>query len=278
MAKILIYKKNNIETEIEATVHALKKYNAQKLFKGTEKVLINPNWIVAEHHSKGNTTSTNTLEGIVKFLIEICKIVPQNIIVGEGGYPSETNEAMKINEISRLEENYGIIVKNINNDPRIAIKLESPLALKSCKVAKTSMEVDVIISVPSLKTHSMASTTLAMKNLMGILLPKGIMHSNLHKKIADLTKIFRDKMRLSIIDGFVGSDGMEEGGSPVKMDIIIVGEDPVALDTVGSKIIGYTSKDARYLEYGEQLGLGTCNFDEIEVMGSKIKDVEKKFY
>ena len=139
------------------------------------------------------------------------------------------------------------------------------------------MDASCIISVPSLKTHNMAKTTLTMKNLMGTILPKGVMHSSIHKKIADLISIFRSKMKFQLIDGIIGSRGSELGGNPVEMDLIIAGGDPVAVDRVGSEIIGYGLEKVKYLKYCEQKHLGIANLEKIDILGNSIEQVFHKF-
>jgi len=276
--KVYVIKKEPNETDQDVVKRTLALVPLEKVIANSEKkILINPNWVCSDHFSTGNVTSTDTLDGIVSYLIDKANIDPRKIIVADGGQSKGTNTVIKLNNVRALEE-YGIIVMDLNSDKRVNdVKPPNVLALKAVNIAKTAMDASCIISVPSLKTHSMAETTLCMKNLMGTILPKGVMHSNLHQKVADLASIFKDKMKFQIIDGIMGSDGFEMGGSPVPMNLIIAGEDPVAVDTVGSAIIGYTPKEARYLKYGEQKGLGTANLDNIEVIGAKIEDVCKTF-
>ncbi|MFX1302695.1 MAG: DUF362 domain-containing protein [Promethearchaeota archaeon] len=183
----------------------------------------------------------------------------------------------ELNEINRLEE-YGIKIKNLNGDEfKKNIKIDNSLSLKSVNIARTALDASCIISVPSLKTHNMAKTTLSMKNMMGTIMPKSIMHSNIHKKIADLVSILRPKMKFQVIDGIIGSNGWELGGKPIQMDLIIAGEDPVVVDRVRSAIMGYGMDKVKYLKYGEQKGLGTANLDNIEIIGKTIDEVHHKF-
>ena len=67
------------------------------------------------------------------------------------------------------------------------------------------------------------------------------------------------------------------GGSPVKMDLIIAGEDPVAVDRVGSAVIGRGLDKVKCLTYAEQKGLGTADLENIEIIGKQIEDVYHKF-
>jgi uncharacterized protein (DUF362 family) len=276
--KVYIIKKKPKETVQEVVLRTLKMVPLKARVTDSEKkILINPNWVCNDHSDSGNVTSTDTLEGILTYLIDEAKISPDKIVVADGGDSSTTQATMKLNDVFRLEE-YDIKVTDLNKDDRINnLAIPNPLVLKKVNLAKTAWNASCIISVPSLKTHSMAETTLSMKNLMGSLLPKNIMHSNLHEKIADLTSLLRDKMKFQIIDGIIASDGSEIGGSPVRMDLIVAGEDPVAVDCVGSAIIGYSPKKAKYLKFAEKKGLGTANMDDIEIVGANIEDVYRKF-
>lgn len=75
-----------------------------------------------------------------------------------------------------------------------------------------------------------------MKNMMGGILPKGMMHDDLHQKIVDLNMAFGPE--LTVIDGIVGCQGHELACDPVNSNVIIAGEDFVATDAVGSFLMG----------------------------------------
>ncbi|MFX0041580.1 MAG: DUF362 domain-containing protein [Candidatus Hodarchaeota archaeon] len=277
-SKVYVIKRNPNETTQDVVLRTLKLIPLNNFITNSEdKILINPNWVTSDHFSTGNVTSTDTLEGIVIYLIQEADINPEKIIVADGGSFSASDQFFKLNEIFRLEE-YGIKVMNLNQDEIIKeIEIPNPLSLKTVNIAKTAMDASCIISVPSLKTHNMARTTLSMKNMMGTIIPKSIMHSNIHKKIADLVSLLRFKMKFQIIDGIIGSDGWELGGKPIQMDLIIAGEDPVAVDRIGSKIIGYGLDKVKYLNYGMKKQLGTANLDDIEIIGKPISEVYHKF-
>lgn len=282
MPKINVYiiKRKHDETVQEVVLRTLSLIPLKNYITNSEtKILINPNWVCSDHSDTGNVTSTETLEGIILYLLNEAMINPEKIIVADGGELalSSYEVVLKNNNVSKLEE-YGIEVRDLNSDIMIEnVAVSDPLALKTINIAKTAMDASCIISVPSLKTHSMAVTTLSMKNMMGTILPKGIMHSNLHKKIADLVSVLRKKMKFQIIDGIIGSNGFELGGSPVKMNLIIAGDDPVAVDRVGSAIIGRGLDNVKYLTYAEKKGLGTADLEHIEIIGKQIEDVYHKF-
>ena len=275
---VYVIKRKPEETVQEVVLRTLKSIPMKNYITNSEnRILINPNWVCSDHSDTGNVTSTETLEGIIIYLINEAMINPEKITVADGGSEGFYDDVMKNNNVSKLEE-YGIEVRDLNSDTMIEnVKVSEPLALKTVSIAKTAMDASCIISVPSLKTHSMAVTTLSMKNMMGAILPKGIMHGHIHQKIADLVSVLRKKMKFQIIDGIIGSNGSELGGKPLKMDLIIAGEDPVACDRVSSAIIGRGLDKVKYLTYAEKKGLGTADLENIEIIGKQIEDVYHKF-
>jgi uncharacterized protein (DUF362 family) len=149
------------------------------------------------------------------------------------------------------------------------------LALKKVKVAKTALE-SVLISVPKLKIHRLATVTLGIKNMMGALASKGSMHNGrLNENIADLASLLRPS--LTVIDGIIAGEGHETSGNPVKMDLVIAGTDPVAVDAVGAAVMGIQPTEVEHLVLAERKGLGTCRLENIEVIGEPVEKVRRKF-
>ncbi|MFX1377450.1 MAG: DUF362 domain-containing protein, partial [Promethearchaeota archaeon] len=185
--KVYILRRESEDTTQTSVLRILKMIPLKKFIRSSEtKILINPNWVISDHFSTGNITSTETLEGIVIYLIQEAKIDPEKIIVADGGSFGSTEKFFKLNKIYHLKD-YGIEIMNLNDDEILnEIEVPNPLSLKTVNIVKTAINASCIISVPSLKTHNLAKTTLSMKNMMGTIMPKSIMHSNIHKKIADL--------------------------------------------------------------------------------------------
>jgi len=254
---------------------ALDLIDATSYLTSFQSFLLKPNYVVDKPPTGGLTTRPESLEGIITYLLQRAGKAPNQILIGEGGESSSTDSAFSTCGAGRLAQKYGVKLVDLNKDEREKITLKDGLALKEVSVARTARSVACVISVPTLKTHSMAVTTLAMKNCMGCILPKGIMHSSLHKKIADLAGLINP--RLSVIDGIIGAEGDEVSGDPVPMGLVIAGTDYVAVDTVGSAVMGYTVNECEYLQHAAGKGLGTCNLSDIQVVGVSIEEVKRKF-
>ena len=111
---------------------------------------------------------------------------------------------------------------------------------------------------------------------MGALASKGTMHKGrLSQRIADLASVL--KPSVSVVDGIVAGEGHETSGNPVEMNLVLAGTDPVAVDAVGATVMGIPPSDVKHLVFAEKKGLGTCNLENITVLGEPIEDVKRKF-
>jgi len=69
----------------------------------------------------------------------------------------------------------------------------------------------------------------------------------------------------------------ETKGSPVRMDLVVAGSDIVAVDAVGSAIMGVDPEEVEYIRLAEERGLGIGTLEKIEVLGEPIARVQRKF-
>ena len=252
---------------------ALDLIEAEKLVTRGDRILIKPNYVIAKHPSTGVTTDSRIIDGIIDFLKNM---EAKDIIVGEGG-AGDTRRAFDVVGIRNIVRKHGVKLVNLNRDLRVRMRVPEALALHEIDIAETAIKSTCIINVPKLKVHHMALVTLCMKNLMGLILPKSIMHNHINEKIADLASLFKDRVKLNIVDGLVGSEEDEAHGSPVQMNLIIAGKNMVAVDAVASAVMGIDPSRVKYLKLAEEKGLGTANLDNIEVIGERIGEVRRNF-
>ncbi len=271
MSRVAIVKGLN---PMESTVKALRMVEADlgAVLHAEKPILVKPNYINAQHPSTGITTDSRVVEGIVKFLKEHGK---NDIIIGEGSGFADTFQAFTNAGIDKVGELWNVKLIDLNKDIFVEVHPPNPLSLKKVKAAKTALE-SIVISVPKLKPHRMATVTLGLKNMMGALASKGKMHNgHLHENIADLASVL--KPSLTVIDGIIAGEGHETSGNPVEMNLVITGADPVAVDAVGAMVMGVSPIEVKHLVLAERKGLGTCRLEKIEILGEQIEKVRRKF-
>ncbi len=167
-------------------------------------------------------------------------------------------------------------------------------------------EVDTFISVAKMKCHWWAGVTLTMKNLVGLApvsaynsSPDDVNRSSFHgdsnvtglrlpRVIADLN--LARPIDLALIDGIKtveGGEGPWEDLTPVNAGVLVAGRNAVATDAVGMAVMGFDPtaempnppflRGLNHLNIARALGLGTNRLDEIEVVGTQIDSVQRRF-
>ncbi len=267
MARVAIVKGTNPP---DMTVEALEMVEAYEALLDEKPVLIKPNYINAKHPSTGITTDSRVIEGVVKFLKQHGV---KETIIGEGSGFTDTFEAYRIAGVDALAKRWNVKLVDLNRDDFIEINPPSPLANK-VKIARTALE-STIISIAKLKPHRQAGVTLSIKNMIGAVTPKGVLHFNLNRNIAEIASII--KPSIAVIDGIIAGEGHETSGNPVEMNLVIAGKDPVAVDSVGATVMGIPLADVKHLSLAEEKGLGTSDLNKIEIVGEPIEKTRKKF-
>ncbi|MGQ9709383.1 MAG: DUF5107 domain-containing protein [Anaerolineae bacterium] len=188
-----------------------------------------------------------------------------------GGFPSVLGAAF-LGSISPLPTHSAtpVLLRLIKNGaspaPAVAFltassMLNPQLFLTSYWLPRVVMEADVLIGVPVLKNHSNAGITLALRNQFGIA-PSDIYHNvgshmfkgalehgpdDLGRHIVDLN--LARPLDFVVVDGRRGMTNGPIGGTLANppMRLILAEADPVAVDTVGSLVMGYDPATIPYL-------------------------------
>lgn len=133
-------------------------------------------------------------------------------------------------------------------------------------------DADLVVSMPKLKTHHWGGVTLSLKNAFGTVpgrvygWPKNVLHwAGLEQSILDVAAAVRPQ--LAIVDGIVGMEG--DGpikGEAVTVGVIVVGTDPVAVDSTAARLMGIDPERVGYLEEAGRF-LGQLTPDRIDQIG-----------
>jgi len=145
-------------------------------------------------------------------------------------------------------------------------------------------KVNKVISVAALKTHSITGVTLALKNI-GVGVPTGrvyggprlgLPHDKIVEVITDVCSIVG--IDYAIIDGIWAMEGNGPlNGDPVPMDLIIAGPDPVAVDAIGTEIMGFRKESIGTTRMAQAYGIGAYHNINVQVIGDSFEKVLKQF-
>lgn len=130
---------------------------------------------------------------------------------------------------------------------------------------------DGIINLCKMKTHQLERITGAVKNTFGCVygVNKGASHAKFAtaetfaKMIADLNKLVSPK--LHIMDGIMAMEGNgPQSGTPVAMNVILVSDDPVAVDAVFCHLVNLKPELVPTNVSAMDIGVGT--YENISVI------------
>ena len=252
---------------------ALLKERSKKLRKEKPElnIGIKPNVLGCNPAEFGATTHTEVIAGIIEYLQESGY---ENISVMEGAWVGDkTSEAFEILGYISLAAQYK--VELIDNQKQSSFKADcAGMQLNICNSYKN---VDFFINVPVLKGHCQTKITCALKNMKGMIpnSEKRRFHSmGLHKPIAHLNTYI--KQDFIVIDHICGDPDFEEGGNPLITNCVMTAQDPVLVDAYAAEILGYRPYDIEYIRLAEELGAGSANLDNLELITIEGKCTESE--
>ena len=249
--------------------------------KPGQKVLIKPNALLGETPEHAVTTHPGVISAVVRAVVKAGGIA----LVGDSPGNSHSNVHLTMEKTgfrAAAEDNGGQIVYFQQEG---VAELPSPshsAKMPTIRLSKVVLEADMIINLPKLKTHGLTLYTGAIKNMFGSV--PGFHKSSYHTTCprardfaAAIVDIFQiTKPVLNIMDAVVGMEGPgPNSGDPRKMGLLIASTDGVALDAVGSYLIGY--EPARILTTLEaaRRGLGEIDLKKIEIIGPELASLRQ---
>jgi len=153
---------------------------------------------------------------------------------------------------------------NLSKD-KIVYKKSGGRVLKKVPIPKTLDVADYFITLPKLKTNSLTKITCSLKNQFGCLpiRNKARYHKVIDDVIAEINSVLRPD--LCIVDGIISHVGVQGPafGYPLHSNLILLGMDPVAVDTVASKILGFNPMFIGHIKKSERMLVGTMRYNLI---------------
>ena len=206
------------------------------------------------------------------------------VLIGDG--PAMDRDTEAIVESVRLRDYAGPLARsfvdlNVDDVQRVVLKTHAS-RLKELYLPKTALGVDFLVSMPKLKTHHWAGVTLSLKNMFGIVpgscygWPKNVLHwAGIDRAILDINAAARPDF--AIVDGIVGMEGNGPiQGTPKDSGVLILGNDPVAVDATCCRVMGLVPERVKYLSGAGTL-LGHLKVDKIQQLGEPIASVRTCF-
>jgi len=230
-------------------------------------------------------THVEATRAVVEFLRDLGE---KDIAVAEGATWGTTARGFREYGYLELAREYDLDLIDLNDADswKVVHVIHPDLKPHSVKLARTMTDPNnYIISLTRPKTHLQVGVTLTAKNvIMGaiVVMDKYRMHpSEAGDRVLDynlFTVMKHLHIDLGVVDGFEGMDGKGPVfGEPVDHRVALAGTDFLAVDRVGTEIMGADFDEIRYLNYLWDQGFGEGDLSKIQVVGETIESCRRQY-
>ncbi len=278
LSKVFIRRAANYEQELASLIYeSLLEF---KLPMKDKTVLLKPNLVGLDPLGVMNTHPAVVAAAREAFF----RLGASQVLIGDG--PAMDRDTEAVIESVRLREFAGPLARtfvdlNVDDMERVPLKTHAS-RLKELYLPKTALGVDFLVSMPKLKTHHWAGVTLSLKNMFGIVpgscygWPKNVLHwAGIDRAILDINAVARPDF--AIVDGIIGMEGNGPiQGTPKACGVLVLGDDPVAVDATCCRVMGIIPQKVKYLARAGTL-LGHVEASKIQQLGERIEGVKAPF-
>lgn len=241
------------------------------------KVHIKPNAI---HFSPGVHTDPAVVDGLLAYLSD--NGYRRLALMENSSHGLSTRLVFAINGYADIARRHGAELMYLDEGGTVPYTLEGEEA--PIRISRRLYETFInpsrrvgnfYLSLPKLKTHSMTTMTLGVKNQQAFPIHRDRMHfhnhETLHLRLARLYRMLRPDFCIiegvtAIFNGHVPPAALLKESS-VGLNVLVGGQDTVAVDTVGSRVMGYSIEEVEHLRLAAEWGLGEGRLEHIEVIG-----------
>ena len=301
---VSIVKINNgrIDLAVEEAVLLLGGMDA--LTAGKRKIMLKPNLV-----SEFQNATTNP--EVIRTLALLMQTAGKEVLIGEGsalatgynligGAVYRTKDETLLNQMQQyvfdtlgytdLARSLGVPLVNLHTGDMASVTVPNGFAYDNLTLHHSLTEIDMLCSVPMMKTHTLGGVTLGMKNLIGLYpgAAYGSVRSLVHDQgvgressgVAAVTvdMVRANKLGLVVIDGSMAMEGDGPSlGELVQMDLIIAGTNPLATDMVAADIMGFAPEEIPTFQWANLAGLAPQSLSQIEIRGETADNVRRRF-
>lgn len=228
----------------------------EKFIAPGERILVKPNLLEGLSPDRAVTTHPEVLRAVIR-AIKNAGAIP---VVGDSPGTCNTRKVAERCDVLQVcnDEDVELLSFEETRD----IHLPEGLLIRRFRVARQILEVDKVISLAKMKTHTFMGVTGATKNLFGCIvgMQKAQFHLRMQARsefaamLIDLAAAIRPV--LSIIDGVVAMEGNgPRNGQPIAANMLIAGSNSLAVDMIMAECMGFTPEDIPVLAIALERGL-----------------------
>ena len=230
-------------------------------------VLLKPNILSDTAPEKAVTTHPAFLEAAIVLVREMGS---KRVLVGDSPGLQTPGFSGKTSGLGDAARKNGAEWVDFTKE-KIELPYPDGKVIKKFILTKVVNEVDVIISLPKLKTHQLMYYTGAMKNTFGFIpsIAKSPYHARFSSREAFASMIvdlnLAVKPAYAFLDAVIGMEGPgPAGGNPRQIGLVMASSNLLAIDIAATTVIGYPAKEIPVNKEALSRGIWLSSLEEIE--------------
>lgn len=241
---------------------------AGRFVRPGERIVLKPNLLVASGPDKAVTTHPAVFSAVARAL------AAEDAVLTWGDSPGfgSTGGVGRRAGIAQAAAALGVAEADFARGREVSFP--DGALVKRFTIAEGVLAADGLVSLPKLKTHALTRMTGAVKNQFGCV--PGMLKGEFHTRMPDVERFCTMLVdlnrllvpRLTVMDAIVAMEGNgPRGGDPRHVGVLLVSDDPVAVDALGCRVMALDPDLVGTVTEGERLGLGRAH--DIEVVGDE---------
>jgi uncharacterized protein (DUF362 family) len=276
----------------------------RRVTKGIDTVMLKPNLVSTQ-------AEATTKPIVVRTLAEMMQRTGKEVSIGEGSAAapkfnvvgSEIYRTRKREILDPMQryvfEQLGyeemartlrIPLVSLHSGELVDVDVPGGFVFDKLTLHKSLTQVDLLCSVPMMKTHQLATVTLGMKNLVGAF--PGTVYQSIRGHMHDVASkveptaasavvvdmVRANKLGLVVVDGSMAMEGNGPStGLTFKMNVIVAGTNPLATDMVAASLMGFEPSEIPTFFWANKAGMKPTSLPEIEIRGDPLDRVRRPF-
>jgi len=235
------------------------------------RVLVKPNLLRGWHPDRAVVTHPAVLLEVVRALVE------RGCAVTVADSPGMGSTRRNLRAIGALEPLQALGAEVVELGDPVPTTVPGGWVVP---LSRRALEAEVLVSLPKWKSHVQAGITAGIKNLFGCVVGprKALLHVRAgHREeefaamLCGIAAVLRPA--LTLVDGVVAMEGDGPShGTPKPVGLLVAGRDPVAVDAVLARAMGFASLPL--LDAAARLGTGVADPERVPLRGAGLPGPE----
>jgi uncharacterized protein (DUF362 family) len=235
------------------------------------RTLVKPNLVSAGELFAHAYTRPEVGEGVLRALRDVGADTMSELAVGERcGITIPTRYAFRESGWDEMLGRVGGVKRYpFEEVPQVEVRYTHPGRLRDYVFLPEPVTMaDSFVNLPKFKAHPWTTVTFSMKNYIGIQDDRHRLIDHDHRlgeKIADLQYVIQPVF--ICVDAIVAGQGRMLTPRPFDLNLVIMGNNQVALDSVCCAILGLDPRSVEHIRLAADRGFGTTDLSRIEIGG-----------